>query len=94
MTCSTATTAVTGESVTFTITVRDGSLPVPGVTVSISNGLTIAPFLAPITDAGGIARFTTTVPEGKSPGTYTLSFSASKAGYAATAAKTATIAVR
>jgi methionine-rich copper-binding protein CopC len=77
-------TSSPGQSVTFTITMKDGTgAPVSGVAVTGSDYLASKTFVAPLTDTSGVTSYTTAVPVAAAPGKYTLSFSASKIYYEA-----------
>ena len=70
-----------GESVTYTCTVTDqNGSPVNSAGVGGTNNLTESPFNV-TTDSDGKASYTTTVPNGKANGTYTISFIADKSSY-------------
>ncbi len=70
-----------GESVTYTITVKDeAGNPINGASVSGNDNLMLQSF-SRSTNSNGIATYTTTVPNGKVNGTYSITFTASKSGY-------------
>jgi len=80
---STVQTKDWGESVTYTITVRDGSgNAVGGAVVGGQDNLMARSYQTPSTNTSGQTTYTTTVPTNKPDGTYDITFIASKSGYA------------
>lgn len=75
------TTADWGSSVNYSITVTDGVNPVSGATVFISDSLLAFSTSAGPTNGNGSASYTTTVPQNKANGDYSITFRAAKSGY-------------
>ena len=77
-------TLAPGASVTYQITVTDGSGPVSGASVGVEDELADASVEIDPTDNNGETVYTATVPDGTASGTYELSFQADADGYSNT----------
>ena len=78
-----------GESVPYSITVKDGNgNAVSGVTVGVSDDIRMLSTVTSATSGSGQTTYSTTVPSGTANGTYSLRFTANKAGYDSSSTQT------